>query len=1059
MHDLAVLIRSNVDAWAEEYDLRLRELPGYADTPELLRFEEARNALLVVAAGLESGDQTLFVQFVQTMAAERMAQGFDIESVREALTVLAEIIEPHTSSAREASLLWRTMVRVQVALSQVAIDRLRTAEEQFRYLADNLAVGIFIHHNGILRYAGREGARLLGYDDPEELLGRSVFDFVHSGDRARVASIAQRRIAGEPVPDQYEARLLRKDGTVIDVQLYSRLTEYEGQVSTQGIFVDITERKRQERRVRQAREALQVLIDSMPFGIVITGRDKRIRHANQAALASMGYESEAEVRGRICHETMCPADANTCPILDLGQRLDRSERLLVTRDQRHVPILKSAVPVSLGGDEVLLEAFVDITKQKNLERDIQESLDRRGRQVETSTEIAQEIAAAPALDELYQKVVHLVKDRFGYYHAQLFLLNESGDRLVTVAGYGQVGQQFLQQGHAIPLGRGVVGRAAAWGRPVLSSDVSQDPEWLYHPLLPNTRGELAVPIIHRRVQDQDGTKPLGEVVGVLDVQSDQPGALTHEDSILLEGLCGQIAIAIESTRLRQETEAYLLELERLTQAMSREGWQTYRQKSGPVGYQFNRHDVLPAGDLWFPEIEEAVRHEALTLPSSEERPVTVAPLRVHDGEFIGVLGVEDDLENPLSQEDLQLIESVSQQVSQALESARLFEESQQRVQEISMLFDVSQALSSAPLEAEEIADLVARRFVEVMGVPEASLSILDPGQGQLTVVADVYANPEEEALRRLERREVFGLADYPTTARVVESLQPLLVQISDAEADPAEIAYMKARGVATRAVIPLVVKGQALGVVELETRGAERRFAPEELNLAMTLASQAAVALENVRLLKSTQDALEEVQKTHRAYLQQAWHEHLRQRESLSRNAILYDQQAAEGTEDARVEPELWLPEMEHAIAEGRPAMAHSVDGEQERAGLAVPIILRGQTLGVIGVEAPEGDRQWTDEEIVLVQAVGEQLGQALESARLFEDTRRRAERERLIGEITAKIRASTDMQAILQTAAAELGQVLGVSRARVHVATAGPSGAGQEKAVQPAERPADGGP
>jgi PAS domain S-box-containing protein len=245
-----------------------------------------------------------------------MAQGFDIESVREALTILAEIIEPHVSSAPEASMLWRTMVRVQVALSQVAIDRLRTAEEQFRYLADNLAVGIFIHHNGILRYAGREGARLLGYDDPDELLGRSVFDFVHQGDRSRVASIAQRRIAGEPVPDQYEARLLQRDGTVIDVEIYSRLTEYEGQVSTQGIFVDVTERKRQERRIRQTREALQVLINSMPFGIVITGRDKRIRHANQAALASMGYEKETEVRGRMCHETMCPADANTCPILD-----------------------------------------------------------------------------------------------------------------------------------------------------------------------------------------------------------------------------------------------------------------------------------------------------------------------------------------------------------------------------------------------------------------------------------------------------------------------------------------------------------------------------------------------------------------------------------------------------------------------------------------------------------------------------------------------------------------------------------------------------------------------
>ncbi len=1053
MHELAVQIRSSVDALAGEFDQRLQEVPGYAEMPNLLRFEEARNALLAVAAGLDAGDENLFIQFVQTMATERMAQGFDIASVREALTVMAEVIEPIVSSMREASLFWRTMVQVQVALSQVAIDRLRTAEEQFRYLADNLAVGIFIHHNGILRYAGREGARLLGYDRPEELLNRSVFDFVHPADRERVARIAQRRIAGKEAPDQYETRLLRKDGTTIDVQLYSRLTEYEGQVSTQGIFVDVTERKRQESRIRQSREALQILINSMPFGVVITGRDKRIRHANPAALALMGYETEAEVRGRVCHETMCPADADTCPILDLGQELDQSERALVTKDGRHLPVLKSAVPVSLGGDEVLLEAFVDITKQKKLEQEIQRSLDRRGRQVQTSTEIAQEIANAVALDELYQKVVHLVKDRFGYYHAQLFMVNEEGDKLVTVAGYGEVGEQFLQRGHFIPMGKGVVGRAADWGRPVLSTDVSKDPEWLYQQLLPETRGELAVPIIHQRIQEKDGTKPLGQVVGVLDVQSDKAGALTEDDSLLLEGLCGQIAIAMESTRLRQETEEYLQELERLARAMSHEGWQTYRRRTGSVGHLFNRRDVVPADDLWFPEMEEAVRNEKLTLPSSETRPVAVAPLRVHDGELIGVLGVEDYAEDPLSPEDLLLIESVSQQVAQALESARLFQESQQRVQEISTLFDISQALSGAPLEAGEIAEIVARRFVEVMGVPEASLSILDAQLGELTVLADAYADPEEEEVRRLVRKELFRLEDYPATARVMDGLQPLVVQISDPEADPAEVAYMRAQGVATLAIIPLAVKGEALGVVELEIWDEERSFMPEELNLAMTLANQAAVALENVRLFKSTQEALAEVQTTHRAYLQQAWKDHLRQREGLAHSAFVYDQTSTESLAGARLEPDLWLPEMERAVAEGRPASAHSVDGEQERAGLAVPIILRGQTLGVIGVEAPEGNRQWTEEEIVLMQAVGEQLGQALESARLFDDTRLRAERERLVGEITAKIRSSTDMQAILQTAAAELGQVLGTSRARVQLTAGGPSAEDQQ---QNGETPVD---
>jgi hypothetical protein len=121
-------------------------------------------------------------------------------------------------------------------------------------------------------------------------------------------------------------------------------------------------------------------------------------------------------------------------------------------------------------------------------------------------------------------------------------------------------------------------------------------------------------------------------------------------------------------------------------------------------------------------------------------------------------------------------------------------------------------------------------------------------------------------------------------------------------------------------------------------------------------------------------------------------------------------------------------------LALDRRGAGAAVDGEAERTGLAIPISLRGQTLGVLGVEAVDGERQWTDDDVALIEAIAEQLAQTLESARLFADTQRRAERERLIGEITAKIRTSTDIQDILETTATELGRALGTSRALVHL-------------------------
>jgi GAF domain-containing protein len=222
--------------------------------------------------------------------------------------------------------------------------------------------------------------------------------------------------------------------------------------------------------------------------------------------------------------------------------------------------------------------------------------------------------------------------------------------------------------------------------------------------------------------------------------------------------------------------------------------------------------------------------------------------------------------------------------------------------------------------------------------------------------------------------------------------------------------------------------------------------------------------LENVRLLDSAQSALAEVQAVHQSYLRRAWQEHLRQREMLDRSGFLYDQLEPDGAEGIRPASDLWRPEIERAVMEGEavavqaPSTGWGQDGDdsKERAALAIPITLRGQTLGVIGVEELAGERHWTEDEIALVQSVSEQLGQALESARLFADTQRSAERERLIGEITAKIRASTDMKAILETTAAELGQVLGTSRAVVRLSTQKPGQADQGLSILPADKPMD---
>jgi len=425
---------------------------------------------------------------------------------------------------------------------------------------------------------------------------------------------------------------------------------------------------------------------------------------------------------------------------------------------------------------------------------------------------------------------------------------------------------------------------------------------------------------------------------------------------------------------------------------------------------------------------------------------------IYQRQRIGTICLFNRAVREMDARELALLEAIGDQLGVGMANARLFEETQARVEEMSALYNISHSLASAPLQPRELAQVIAQGFADLLDVHECSVQLYDRETGLMRILF------EGETLwlgGAAERSEVYRLSDYPLTARMMETLQPLIMHASERGVSPEERAYLEEYNIATMALLPLVVQGQAIGLVELDVWDQERHYTPEQINLMVALTNQAAVALENARLFQQTQAALAEVEATHRSYLRRAWQDHLRQREVLERSGFLYDRYQSDRPEDAIPAPDLWRPEIEQAVAKGGlataagawerddvagPAVGPAAGPGGERSGLAVPISVRGQTIGVLGIEAPEGERQWTEDDIALIEAISEQLAQTLESARLFADTQRRAERERLIGEITAKIRASTDMHAILETAAVELGQALGTSRAFVRVGLEEPS-------------------
>lgn len=304
-------------------------------------------------------------------------------------------------------------------------------------------------------------------------------------------------------------------------------------------------------------------------------------------------------------------------------------------------------------------------------------------------EIGQTLAKVLQFDELLKQSVELIRDRLAFYHVQIFLLDETGETARLAASTGDIGQQLLERKHQLPVGsKSVIGQVTTLGRPVRAQDT--DPVYYRNELLPDTRAELAVPIL-------DGER----IIGALDVQSRYLDAFDADRMQALQVMANLLASSIrnaqlfelqarsaeETKRLYLESETNLREIQRLNQQLTRVGWEEYlrdRQKAGGV--------TLEEGRI----VNETEWSENLARAAQSRKPVTVLQDNGHSiialpvmlgSEVIGAVEVESD--RPVTQtETVEMMRTVTQRLALSLDKARLFEESQeataqeQRINEI-----------------------------------------------------------------------------------------------------------------------------------------------------------------------------------------------------------------------------------------------------------------------------------------------------------------------------------------------------------------------------------------
>jgi len=340
--------------------------------------------------------------------------------------------------------------------------------------------------------------------------------------------------------------------------------------------------------------------------------------------------------------------------------------------------------------------------------------EKRALELGTIGEIASIITGEKKLGTLLPLITRLVSERFGFYHVGIFLVEDTDQFAILQAANSEGGQRMLARGHRLEVGgTGIVGYVAKKGEPRIALDVGSDAVFFNNPDLPTTRSEMALPLISR-----------GRITGVLDVQSDHPGAFTETDAHTLGILADQIATAIENARLISQTEQALSEAHALYGRYVQEGWSASMEKDSAIGYR----QTMTGGNLLTSAVDSDEIRQVMNrgtgaifhADGTTEEATIVIPVKLR-GQVIGVLNIKAPTKSrSWTQEEVNLAEAVSERLSLAIENARLFEETSERAKRESLVSEITTKIRGTN-NPDEMLRIAAKELQRALGATRVEI--------------------------------------------------------------------------------------------------------------------------------------------------------------------------------------------------------------------------------------------------------------------------------------------------------------------------------------------------
>ncbi len=906
------------------------------------------------------------------------------------------------------------------------LEALQASEARARFFMEHTLEGIVIHDQGVILDVNTPGLVMSGYRR-EEIIGKSILELAAPESHALILEKVRRDEEGA-----YEAVGLRKDGSTFPCELQARQAEWAGRPVRLVIVRDLTERKQAELELQQREALYRTLFENLPIGVGIADEQGRLLAFNEAMLQPGDYtRTDVEKIANVTELYYDPDERQRVLNLVKSQGFVHQELVHFKRkDGSPYEAYLWLMPITYEGKPCLQAMVEDVSARMRHQRELEAM-------AMVSIAVAEENKLRPLLERLLEAASHAIP---AGEKGSVLLLDEKG-RLHIQALRGYQDERIYTMTFAEDAGYSAM--VARQRQAMVFDNVRADERIRYDGELEEARtvlSAIAAPLI---VQER--------LIGVISLDNaSRTGAFTQEDLSTLTSFASAVALVIDNARLVERTRLQAHRQETLYRLSTQLAKSLHVQEicamaihalGEELGYPFigvflidektgdrvlqAHHGWQNAPAIWRLAPGQGVSHLAVEdgelhyWPDVSLQPEYIAgkqdtrsqvdvPIKVGEA-VIGLIIAEDPRVDAFSPEDFDLLQSVANLISIALENARLFEASQRHIAELQALYATALDLSQET-HLETLLEALVRRAAQLFDLPVGGVYLYDEIRQELEMAATCGIEMKHQRLKLGE-----GMA-----GKVALSRQPLIIE--DYRQWEGRAAQYEGIPFTSVLEVPMIYMHELVGVLVVnELAPRLRAFTEKDVELLSMLASYAAGAVQNARHLHNAQRRVEEMQALYATTLEVSRTTDTRRLlQSLAKRTAhlfqvpvsgiyLFDEQTQElvlaATHGLLLKPGLRLQlgeGMAGVVAQTRqplfiPDYQHwegrslKLEGQPFSSALEVPMLYMDNLIGVLLIsETTPKTRLFEAREIELLSMLASYAAGAVHNARLLETTQRR---------------------------------------------------------------------